>query len=86
MNSLNDLNMLLHNQLERLDDPELTIESVEKEVKRTQAIAAVSDQLIKLNMLALKMAQVEHEREAYPKTLQQLAKGDLTHAKTPLLE
>lgn len=46
-NTLNDLNNFLFGQLERLDDPEMTQEELEAEIKRTDAMTDVADQIIK---------------------------------------
>ena len=46
-NRLIDLNNHLFSQLERLSEEGLTTEQIENEVKRTDAIVAVSEQLIR---------------------------------------
>ncbi|CZT36253.1 hypothetical protein [Rhizobium sp. 9140] len=55
-NRLIDLNNHLFSQLERLSDETLTSEQIETEVKRTDAIVDVSEQLIRNSELALKAA------------------------------
>ncbi|MCW3837850.1 hypothetical protein ACFQ1E_17535 [Sphingomonas canadensis] len=45
-NKLSDLNNHLFAQLERLSEEGLTAEQIDAEVKRTDAIVAVSDQII----------------------------------------
>lgn len=57
-NKLIDLNNHLFAQLERLSDEELTPEDIEKEVKRTDAIVAIADQIIQTGNTALKAAQL----------------------------
>lgn len=55
-NRLIDLNNHLFSQLERLSEESLTVEQIETEVKRTDAIVAVSEQLIRNSDLSLKAA------------------------------
>lgn len=55
-NRLIDLNNHLFSQLERLSEESLTSEQIENEVKRTDAIVAVSEQLIRNSELSLKAA------------------------------
>lgn len=57
-NRLIDLNNHLFMQLERLSEEDLTPEKIEVEVKRTDAIVAVSEQLIHNADLALKAAKL----------------------------
>ncbi|MCL8000021.1 hypothetical protein M8994_17430 [Brucella sp. 21LCYQ03] len=53
-NRIIDLNNHLFAQLERLSDEELTTEQINAEVKRTDAIVAISEQIISNADLALK--------------------------------
>lgn len=46
-NKLTDLNNHLFAQLERLSDENLTPEQIEQEVKRTDAIVDVSEQIVR---------------------------------------
>lgn len=58
-NRLVDLNNHLFEQLERLNDDELTSEELEKEIKRSQAIANISAQIVnnaKIELDATKVA------------------------------
>lgn len=55
-NKLSDLNDHLFAQLERLSDEELTAEQVEREVKRTEALVSVADQIIRNADLTFKAA------------------------------
>ena len=55
-NRLIDLNNHLFTQLERLSEEGMTTEQIENEVKRTDAIVAVSEQLIRNSDLSLKAA------------------------------
>ena len=57
-NSLADLNTHLFNQLDRLANKDLTPEQIEVEVKRTDAIVAVSDQVVATGNIALKAAHL----------------------------
>ena len=53
-NRLSDLNNHLFAQLERLSDEDLTAEQIETEVARTEAIAEVSEQILRTADLQLK--------------------------------
>lgn len=53
-NKLSDLNNHLFAQLERLCDEDLTSEQIADEVKRTDAIVAVSDQIVSNANVVLK--------------------------------
>jgi hypothetical protein len=57
-NKLSDLNNHLFAQLERLGEEDLTTEQIEKEVKRGEAMVAVSDQLIKSAAIQLQAARL----------------------------
>ena len=46
-NTLNDLNNFLFGQLERLDNPDITPEELEAEIKRSDAMTDVAEQVIK---------------------------------------
>jgi hypothetical protein len=63
-NKLSDLNDHLFAQLERLSDEDLTPEQIEKEVKRGEAIVAVSDQVIKNASLKIQAAKLLAEHGA----------------------
>ncbi len=53
-NRLSDLNNHLFSQLERLSEENLSAEQVEQEVKRTEAIVSVSEQIIRNADISLK--------------------------------
>lgn len=57
-NKLVDLNNHLFAQLERLSDENLSPEQIEQEVKRTDAIVDVSEQIVRNADLALKAAKI----------------------------
>lgn len=67
-NKLGDLNNHLFAQLERLSDENLDAEQVEQEVKRTEAIVSVSDQIVGNAELQLKAAKLfaEHGQAVLP--------------------
>lgn len=64
-NKLIDLNNHLFAQLERLSEEDLTPEQIEKEVKRTEAIVSVSQQIVQNADLALKGAKLVAEHGAF---------------------
>lgn len=57
-NSLSDLNNYLFQQLDRLNNNELGQESIEREVKRTEAIVSLSEQVIDNAKIALDAAEL----------------------------
>lgn len=63
-NKLADLNNHLFVQLERLSDEDLTAEKIEQEVRRTEAIVDVSEQIVRNATLQLKAVEIlaNHER------------------------
>jgi hypothetical protein len=64
-NKLIDLNNHLFAQLERLSDEDLTKEQIEQEVRRTEAVVSVSQQIVQNADLALKAAKLVAEHGAY---------------------
>lgn len=67
-NKLSDLNNHLFAQLERLSEENLTSEQIEGEVKRTEAIVSLSDQIVGNADLQLKAAKLfaEHGSAILP--------------------
>jgi hypothetical protein len=64
-NKLTDLNNHLFAQLERLSEEELTLEQIETEVKRADAIVSVADQIVRgadLQLKALNLLAVHGDR------------------------
>jgi hypothetical protein len=57
-NKLIDLNNHLFAQLERLSDENLSAEQIEHEVKRTDAIVDVSEQIVRNAEVAIKAATI----------------------------
>jgi len=57
-NKLSDLTNHLFAQMERLGEEDLSPEQIDKEVKRTEAIVSVSDQIIGNANLQLKAAKL----------------------------
>lgn len=57
-NKLGDLNNHLFAQLERLSEEDLTAEKLEQELKRTDAIVAVSTQIVRNADVALRAASL----------------------------
>lgn len=60
-NKLVDLNNHLFAQLERLGEEDLTPEQIEQEIKRTDAIVSVSEQVVSNANLALRAASLVAE-------------------------
>lgn len=56
-NTLGDLNNHLFAQLEKLDDDNLNGESLEAEIRRSEAMVKVSEQIIRTGELQLKAMQ-----------------------------
>lgn len=56
-NTLTDLNNYLFEQLERLNDDDLTDEELEKQIKKTQTINAVATNIVKNADVMLKGSQ-----------------------------
>lgn len=74
-NTLGDLNNHLFAQLEKMDDDELTGEQLDNEIRRTEAMAKISEQIIKngeLQFRAMKhMDEYGYERhKAIPDMLE----------------
>lgn len=79
-NTLGDLNNHLFAQLEKLGDDDLTGEKLESELKRTDAICDISEQIIKNGELQYKamkhMDEYGYERQkAVPEMLEVHAGG-----------
>lgn len=52
-NTLTDLNNYLFEQMERLNDEEMTQEMFDKELKRSDSVAKIAESIIKNGQLAL---------------------------------
>lgn len=67
-NKLSDLNNHLFAQMERLSEENLTPDQIEQEVKRTEAIVSVADQITGNADLQLKAAKLfaEHGSAVVP--------------------
>ena len=63
-NTLGDLNNHLFAQLEKIGDEDLTGEELESEIKRTEAMAKISEQIIKNGELQFK-AMVHMDEYGY---------------------
>ena len=62
-NTLADLNDILFEQLERLNDDELTDEQLQTQLKRTDQVVKVSEQIIANGELAFKA--IQHKDKYY---------------------
>ncbi len=74
---LSDLNRHLFAQLDRLSKDDLSLEAVETEVKRTEAIVDLSDQVLRSADTSLKAAKLfaEHGAAVLPH-LPQIGKSE----------
>lgn len=70
-NTLGDLNNHLFEQMERLNDDELTGEELENELNRTKGMATMSSNIINNANLMLRAAElnIEHSRANLPNVL-----------------
>lgn len=64
-NTLADLNNILFEQLERLNDDELSDDELEKQLKKTDQIVKVSEKIIANGELAFKA--IQHKDKYYGK-------------------
>lgn len=82
-NSMTDLNNHLFAQLERLSEENLSEDQIESEVKRTEAIVAVADQIVSNAQTQLKAATLfaQHGSQVLP-MLPQIAGGKTIEGKT----
>lgn len=74
-NKIVDLNNHLFAQLERLSDEDLTEAQLDKEVKRTEAIVAVAEQLVRSATVTLKAAELVGEHGRLPRSNLSLLDG-----------
>lgn len=70
-NKITDLNNHLFAQLERLGDEDLTGEQLDREIKRTEAIVAVSEQLVRSATVSLKAAEIAGQYGALPSAVRE---------------
>lgn len=61
MNTLKDLTDILFEQLRRLDNENLPVEQMEKEIKRSDAIVKVATVLVNTGDLALKAKKIQED-------------------------
>ena len=76
-NTLADLNNILFEQLERLNDDELTEEELERQLKKTDSIVKVSEKIIQNGELAFRA--IQHKDKFYGtggKTLPPMLEGE----------
>lgn len=59
--TLNDLNMHLFAEMERLDDEEIKGDDLQAEINRADAMSKVADQINKNGVLALRAIAVKNE-------------------------
>ena len=76
-NTLADLNNILFEQLERLNDDDLTDEQLEMQLKKTDSIVKVSEKIIENGELAFRA--IQHKDKYYStgtKSLPPMLEGD----------
>ncbi len=66
MNGINQVNQLLFDQLQKLSDPECDLEV---EVKRSEAMAKVSSNIIKSAELSVRAAEITGDNTILTRTL-----------------
>ena len=69
-NKLIGLNNILFEQLERLNDEELTEEELNQEVHRAKAMVGISNQIIGTQSLALKSYEITGQKTENTKLLE----------------
>lgn len=74
-NKLEDLNNHLFEQLERLNDEDLTGEALEEELKRSRAVASISSQIIENGRLVLDALKHQSEFALSNKEMPKLLGG-----------
>lgn len=70
-NKLSDLNNHLFEQLERLNDEELSNEDLEKEIKRQRSMSEVATNIIEINRISMDAMKL-------------IAKGDISVNELPI--
>lgn len=70
-NTLNDLNNHMFEQLERLNDEELTEKELNKEIKRSKAMGGIAQKIISNanTMLSAARLTTEHSRTEIPNVI-----------------
>lgn len=63
--TLGDLNGYLFEQLERLNDPELSEDELSRELQRTKAVVSVSNQVVNVGKLVLDAQKFYDDRNDY---------------------
>lgn len=58
MSKINDLNEILFDRLEKLNNPDLNEEDLQREISKTDAIVKVSDTIIRNAQVALKAQEL----------------------------
>ena len=69
-NTLSDLNNILFEQLELVNDDSLTTDQLETQLRKTESIVKVSEQIIKNGELAFKA--IQHQDKYYGTTNKRL--------------
>ena len=71
-NTFDDLNNHLFEQIERLNDDELSADELEREVKRAKSMSLISDKIIKAAETQLKAYEMSQEYEGTHKQMPKL--------------
>lgn len=71
-NTFDDLNNHLFEQIERLNDDELSADELEREVKRAKSMSLISDKIIKAAETQLKAYETSQEYEGTQRQMPKL--------------
>lgn len=76
--NLGDLNGYLFEQLERLNDPEMSEAEIKQEIGRAKAVSAIAGQVINAGHLALKAEKAYDRIEAINAKMPEMLEADTT--------
>ena len=75
MNTLNDLNAKLFEQMDKLSKEDITQEELEKEITRSESMIKIATVIISNGELALKAAKFRDERLDVDRNLPKMLEG-----------
>lgn len=74
--NLGDLNGYLFEQLERLNDPEMTESEIKQEIDRAKAVASIAGQVVNAGHLALKAEKAYDRNDAINAKMPEMLEAD----------